>query len=141
MQPWRASAGELELDGRTFKVIPLGADHGPSQGRISYYARSLAGRPTASGEIFDPGAMTMAHPTLPFGTLVRVTAQHNQRSVILTVNDRGPFVGKRIADISPAAAKLLGMIRAGLATARIEVLDPAISSAVESRQGPSHPNR
>lgn len=115
--------------------------HGPLEGRISYYAREFAGRLTASGEIFDPEAMTMAHPTLPFGTLVRVTTLHGGRSVVLKVNDRGPFHGRRVADVSPAAARLLGMIRAGLVKARIEVIDPLLSPAAGFRPGPSHHSR
>lgn len=112
--------------------------HGPLEGRISYYARKFAGRPTASGEIFDPEAMTMAHPTLPFGTLVRVTTLHGGRSVVLKVNDRGPFHGRRVADVSPAAARLLGMIRAGLVKARIEVIDPLLSPVAGFHPEPSH---
>lgn len=123
------------------RARPLDPEHGPGLGKISYYAHRLAGRPTASGESFDPEALTMAHPTLPFGTLVKVTSLRNQRSVVLTVNDRGPFTGARIADVSPAAARLLGMIRAGLVTARIEVLDPVLSPAAGSRQAPSRPAR
>jgi rare lipoprotein A len=67
--------------------------------------------------------MTMAHPKLPFGTMVRVTNLRNGRSVVVRVNDRGPFVGKRIADLSQAAASEIGMMRRGVARARIEVLD------------------
>ena len=110
-------------------------------GTISYYAEHFAGRPTASGEPFDPHAMTMAHPSLPFGTLVRVSTSNGQRSVILTVNDRGPFHGGRIADVSPAAARLLGMIRKGLAKARLEVLEMELSPAAGSRPAPSRPAR
>jgi rare lipoprotein A len=69
--------------------------------------------------------MTMAHPTLPFGTKVKVTNLRNGRSVVLTVNDRGPFVGKRIADLSQAAAATLGILRRGIAHARLEVLHAA----------------
>lgn len=115
--------------------------HAPFEGRISYYAHEFAGRLTASGELFDPEAMTMAHPTLPFGTLVRVTTLHGGRSVVLKVNDRGPFHGRRIADVSPAAARLLGMLRAGLVKARIEVIDPLFSPAAGSRPEASRSRR
>jgi rare lipoprotein A len=64
----------------------------------------------------------MAHPSLPFGTRVRVTNLRNGRSVVLRVNDRGPFIGARIADLSQAAASALGMLRRGIAHARIEVV-------------------
>lgn len=95
------------------------------EGRLTYYARRLAGRPTANGERFDPEAMTMAHKTLPFGTLVRVTNRANQRSVVVRVNDRGPWTAGRIGDVSVAAARELGMLRKGIARVRMEVLDDA----------------
>jgi rare lipoprotein A len=93
------------------------------EGVVSWYGAQFHDRPTASGERFDSGAMTMAHPSLPFGTMVRVTNLRNGRSVVVRVNDRGPFVGKRIADLSQAAASEIGMMRRGVARARIEVLD------------------
>jgi rare lipoprotein A len=68
-------------------------------------------------------ALTMAHPTLPFGTRVRVTNLGNGRSVVVRVNDRGPFVGHRIADVSRGAAAQLGMVSRGVARVRIEALD------------------
>jgi len=119
----------------------IGHETAPAQGKISYYASTFTGRMTASGELFDPDAMTMAHPTLPFGTLVRVTTLHGNRSVVLTVNDRGPFHGTRIADVSPAAARLLGMIRKGLVKVQLEVIDPVLNPAAGSRQAPSRPHR
>lgn len=93
------------------------------EGVVSWYGAQFHDRKTASGERFDSGAMTMAHPKLPFGTMVRVTNLRNGRSVVVRVNDRGPFVGKRIADLSQAAASEIGMMRRGVARARIEVLD------------------
>ena len=93
------------------------------EGLISWYGGTFHARPTASGEPFDKHALTMAHPTLPFGTQVRVTNLRNGRSVVLRVNDRGPFVGARMADVSHAAAEMLGMLRRGIVRARIEVLD------------------
>lgn len=90
-------------------------------GKASFYAMSFAGKKTASGEIFDPEALTMAHRTLPLGTRVRVTNVRNQRSVEVTVNDRGPAVESRIADLSPAAARAIGLTD-GLADVRIDVL-------------------
>ena len=92
------------------------------EGLVSWYGHSFHGRPTASGEIFDATAMTMAHPTLPLGTQVKVTNPRNGRSVVLRVNDRGPFVGSRIADLSQAAAAYLGILRRGIAHLRLEVL-------------------
>lgn len=93
------------------------------QGRISYYGRRFDSRPTASGERFDPDAMTMAHPTLPLGSIVRVKNLRNGRSVELRVNDRGPYEKGRIADVSRAAARKLGMLKHGVARARIELLE------------------
>jgi rare lipoprotein A len=99
------------------------------QGIVSYYGREFAGRRTANGERFDPGVLTMAHKTLAFGTLVRVTNLNNNRSVVVRVNDRGPFVASRVADLSAGAAHLLGMLGAGVAQARLEVLGTALSQA------------
>lgn len=92
------------------------------EGRASYYGRGFAGRKTASGERFDPNAMTAAHPSLPFGTRVRVT-RPGGFSVTVRVNDRCGCPGGRIVDLSEAAARKLGMLRAGVVTVRLEVLD------------------
>ena len=92
------------------------------EGVVSWYGAAFQDRKTASGERFDSAAYTMAHPSLPFGTRVKVTNIRNGRSVVVRVNDRGPFVGKRIADLSQAAATEIGMMRRGVARARIEVL-------------------
>lgn len=96
-----------------------------TEGRLAYYGHRFAGRATASGERFDPEAMTMAHVSLPFGTLVRVTNPRNRRSVVVRVNDRGPTVPGRVGDVSLAAARQLGMLRAGSLEARLEVLSSA----------------
>lgn len=94
------------------------------EGRASYYSDTLAGNPTASGEPYDPAALTAAHRTLPFGTRVRVTRLDDERSVEVRINDRGPFGRRdRIIDLSRAAAERLGMIRAGVIRVRIEVLE------------------
>jgi rare lipoprotein A len=94
------------------------------RGRISLYGNEFAGRKTASGEPFDPTALTMAHRTLPFGTRVRVTNLENQRSVEVVVNDRGPFVPGRIADLSEAAARRIGMVADGVVEALLDILQP-----------------
>lgn len=106
-------------------VLPFGAAQSRvpvQEGIVSWYGAEFDDRPTASGELFDASAFTMAHPTLPFGTQVRVTNLRNGRSVVVRVNDRGPFVGSRIADLSHAAAAEIGMLRRGVASARLEVL-------------------
>ncbi|HMP44350.1 MAG TPA: septal ring lytic transglycosylase RlpA family protein, partial [Sphingopyxis sp.] len=84
-------------------------------GMASYYGRELAGNRTASGERFDPGQLTAAHRTLPFGSLVRVTNVSNGDSVVVRINDRGPFHGGRVIDVSHAAAREIGMHRSGTA--------------------------
>ena len=104
-------------------TLPFGAARASVQeGVVSWYGERFLDRPTASGELFDARAMTMAHPTLPFGTKVKVTNLRNGRSVVVRVNDRGPFVGTRIGDVSAATAASLGMLRRGVARARIEIL-------------------
>jgi rare lipoprotein A len=95
------------------------------QGTASYYGRELAGNRTASGERFDPHGFTAAHRTLPLGTRLRVTNVANGRSVIVRVNDRGPFVGKRLIDVSLGAAKEIQMIRTGTAQVRLELIPTA----------------
>ena len=92
------------------------------EGEASYYGNELAGNRTASGERFDPHAFTCAHRSLPLGTLVRVTNLSNGRSVLVRVNDRGPFVRSRMLDISLAAARDIDMVRAGKAMVRLEVV-------------------
>lgn len=91
-------------------------------GVASWYGPGLQGNLTANGETFDMNRLTAAHPSLPFNTRVRVTNQHNGRSVIVRINDRGPFVGGRIIDLSRAAASELGMINRGTATVTLEIL-------------------
>lgn len=92
------------------------------EGKVSYFASKFTGRKTASGERFNPNEMTMAHKTLAFGTRVRVTNLLNGKSVQVRVNDRGPFVAGRVADLSHAAARQLDLLRLGVAHARLEIL-------------------
>lgn len=92
-------------------------------GWASWYGEPFHGRKTASGEVYDMYQLTAAHKTLPLGTTVMVTHLKNDRSVMVTVNDRGPFVRGRIIDLSYAAAQSLGMVREGVARVRVEVLD------------------
>lgn len=88
--------------------------------RASYYAKRFHGKRTASGEMFDMNAMTAAHRSLPFGTKLRVTNPANGRSVIVRVNDRGPFGGKSSIDLSPAAARVVGIITQGHGNVMLE---------------------
>jgi len=91
-------------------------------GLASFYGNDFAGRPTANGETFNPGALTAASLSLPFGTIVRVTNRRNGRSVDVRINDRGPYVGGRVIDLSLAAASAIGMINSGVASVDIEVI-------------------
>ena len=103
------------------------------QGVASYYAASLHGRRTANGERYDRTALTAAHRSLPFGTLLRVTSTHNGQAVLVRVNDRGPFVRGRQLDLSGAAADRLRMRKRGTHRVRYEIVDPA---ALPSGQAP-----
>ena len=95
------------------------------RGRVSLYGHAFAGRTTANGEIFDPEGLTIAHRSLPFGTRVRVTNLENQRSVEVVVNDRGPAIRGRIADLSLGAARRIGMVDDGVVDAGLEIVAPA----------------
>lgn len=88
----------------------------------SWYGPSFHGRRTASGQVFDQDRLTAAHKTLPFGTKLRVTNLRNGRSVLVTVNDRGPYVRNRQLDVSRGAARRLGLIQRGTAPVLIEKL-------------------
>ena len=101
---------------------PAAPAAGTEQGKLAWYGSKFAGRKTASGQPYDPNALTMAHRTLPFGTRVKVTNLANKRSVELVVNDRGPTQADRIGDVSLAAAKRLGMVRAGVIDAEVTVV-------------------
>jgi peptidoglycan lytic transglycosylase len=91
-------------------------------GRASWYGQSHQGKPTASGELFDMNALTAAHPSLPFGTRLRVVNLDNDRAVEVRVNDRGPSVAGRIIDLSYAAARALGAVGAGIIPVRVTVV-------------------
>ena len=94
-------------------------------GAASWYGPGFHGRQTASGEVFDMGELTAAHRTLPFGTRTRVTNEANGKSVIVRINDRGPFSGNRKIDLSREAARSIGLIDAGVGQVKIEVLQRA----------------
>ncbi|ALD03152.1 MAG: septal ring lytic transglycosylase RlpA family protein [Acinetobacter sp.] len=92
-------------------------------GAASWYGRQFHGRKTASGETFDMNAMTAAHRSLPLNCYIRVTNKNNGKSVVVKVNDRGPFHGNRVLDLSYGAAKQLGITNAGTAKVNIERVD------------------
>ena len=102
-------------------ALPVMAEAG--EGSASYYADSLSGNPTASGELYDKNALTAAHRTLAFDTMVKVTNLDNDKSAVVRINDRGPHSKNRIIDVSGAAAKQLGLIDSGTAKVRLEVQD------------------
>ncbi len=89
-------------------------------GMASFYGARFAGRRTANGEIFRPSKMTAAHKTLRFGTRVRVTNLRNNKSVVVRINDRGPYAKRRIIDLSRAAARKIGMVQSGVARVRLQ---------------------
>lgn len=95
------------------------------EGSASYYHNSLAGNPTANGEIYYPTQFTAAHKTLPLGSYAVVTNLRNNRKVIVKINDRGPFVKTRIIDLSKIAAQEIGMLSSGIAKVRVEALHVA----------------
>ena len=124
----RARSGNppfYEVDGRRYVVLPTAAGY-VEQGVASWYGPDFHGGRTATGETYDMNAMTGAHPTLPLPAWVRVTNLENGRSVVVRLNDRGPFAKGRIIDLSRAAAEQLDMIRTG--TARVEVQSLAAGS-------------
>jgi rare lipoprotein A len=93
------------------------------KGDATYYGDAFAGRPTASGELYDPNAFTAAHRKLPFGTVVRVKRADGDQVVYVRITDRGPFGrARRIVDLSRAAAERLSMLRAGVVPVVLEVV-------------------
>ena len=108
----------------TIREVPAHGAPGAQQGQASWYGKEQHGHPTANGERFDMNALPAAHLTLRMGTRVRVTNLRNGRSVVVRINDRGPYSKKRIIDVSYAAARELDMLDAGVVPARVEVVAP-----------------
>lgn len=109
--------------GSTPKSGGAAASGHSESGQASYYGNEFHGRKTANGERFDQGKLTAAHRTLPFGTRVKVTNTQNGKSVIVRVNDRGPFVKGRVIDLSSSAFKSLASLNAGVVPVRLQVID------------------
>jgi rare lipoprotein A len=136
VNPTAASATPVSLapaEPRTAHTEPPIPRHGPTpaaqqwkdriHGLASWYGGVFNGRKTASGETFDMNAMTACHPSLPFGSIVRVVNPRNHRSVVVRITDRGDLVEEgRVIDLSYGAAEKLGMTRAGIAKVELEVL-------------------
>jgi len=123
-----ASRANLLIVAAAFVFLPLSelfAETASITGKASYYRH---GSKTASGEKFNAGALTAAHRTLKFGTLVKVTHLRNGRSVIVRINDRGPFIRSRVIDLSWGAAIAIGLDKSGVANVRIVVLPQSMAS-------------
>ena len=120
MVPLRRAAGVLLALAAACAHPPHGPAASPiGEGIASYYGGALRGNRTASGERFDPEALTAAHRTLAFGTCLQVENVENGRSVQVRINDRGPFVQGRIVDVSEAAARVLDFIQRGVARVKL----------------------
>jgi rare lipoprotein A len=107
----------------------LGVSAFREEGIASWYGTEFEGHPTASGELFNPAQLTAAHPSLPFGTMLRITNIQNKRQVTVRVNDRGPFVNTRIIDVSRAAAEALDILATGTAPVVVELAGEASIAA------------
>jgi hypothetical protein len=102
--------------------IPSPRESRLGTGEASYYGNELAGNLTANGEVFDPQQLTAAHRTLPLGSEVRVTNPRNDASLVVRINDRGPYHGNRVIDLSYAAAREIGLIRSGTGQVNLALL-------------------
>lgn len=109
---------------------------GKMTGKISYYGKKHDGRKTASGERYDMNELTASHKTFPFGTRIKITNPGNNKSVVLTVNDRLPRTSKREVDVSYRAAQELGMIKKGIIKAEIAVVQWGSSPMLSKAEGP-----
>jgi rare lipoprotein A len=119
-----------------------GSDFFRQEGIASWYGIEFDGLPTASGEIFNASLFTAAHPSLPFGTQLKITNKHNNKQVVVRVNDRGPFVSARIIDLSRAAAEQLDMIATGTAPVIVETISiPVVSTEPDSPAQDISPNQ
>jgi rare lipoprotein A len=118
-----------QINGVWYYPLPS-ADGYVEEGLASWYGLEFHGKPTSCGEPYDMYAMTAAHKTLPLGTYVKVTNRRNGRSVILRINDRGPFVSGRIIDLSCRAAQELGSATPGLAPVRVEAVQVAAEQQI-----------
>ena len=125
--PIQSVAGDPQYSNR----IALGPIQFSVSGMASWYGPGFDGNYSASGEVFNQHALTAAHRTLPFGTQVRVTNVNNGLSVVVRINDRGPFHGNRVIVLSTAAAQAIGLVQAGVAPVNVEVLGTTQSSSQE----------
>jgi len=126
----RNDSSKKESSSKENESTPLPSERSPSdkplltlEGIASYYADDFNGKQTSNGENFDMNSLTAAHRTFPFGTKIRVTNLENSKTVIVRVNDRGPFKEGRMIDLSRGAALAIDLIRTGTARVRLEVLE------------------
>ncbi|MCI0510425.1 rare lipoprotein A [Chromohalobacter marismortui] len=125
-----------EVWGKTYHVLREASDY-QAEGKASWYGTKFQGYDTASGEPYDMYKMTAAHRTLPLPTYARVTNLDNGRDVIVRINDRGPFHGDRLIDLSYAAAARLKLLDAGTGRVRVEAIDPRQWAEQHKRTEPS----
>jgi len=119
----RCPVYSAELANATHHVTQIAAETRHIEiGNASWYGAHLQGRRTASGEPYDPQSLTAAHPTLPLHSTVRVTNLNNGRSVEVRINDRGPYTGRRVIDLSVKAAEAIGLMHRGVARVKVEAL-------------------
>jgi len=129
--------GEYEVFGKRYKVLTESKGY-KERGVASWYGTKFHGKKTSNGEVYDMYAMTAAHKTLPIPSYVRVTHLTNKRSVVLRVNDRGPFHDNRVIDLSYTAAVKLGIQQTGTGEVEVEAL--GFDSAEIKKKIPSEPN-
>ena len=130
----RAGGGRRAAATCVIAALLAGSACARRTGDASWYGPAFHGRTTASGERYNMLDLTAAHRTLPFGSYVRVTNRVNGRRLVVRINDRGPFVGRRIIDLSYAAAKILGIPKEGVMKVTLSVLDPGDGERLYRRQ-------
>ncbi len=146
-QPIRIASLKTDAPAKTGTPLTLSrvkvnrdAPVGEERVRAGIYADGFNGAPTANGEIFDEGAMTAAHPSLPLPSLIQVINEDNRREIVVRVNDRGPFDGQRVLELSPRAGTVLGMSKTGTANVRIRYLGPAPVKQNPKASEPAQPD-
>jgi len=120
--------------GKSTKAVSLSKVGMTQKGISSYYAEKFHGKLTANGEVYDMYGISAAHQTLPLNTIIRVTNLENRKSIILRINDRGPFVKNRILDCSYGAALKLGFVKKGTTKVKIEVIELGDNNYLKKRK-------
>ncbi len=116
---------KISLRGLLFSILCASSSfvYAAEEGIASYYSDVFQGRKTASGSVYDRNKLTGAHKTIPFGTKVKITDLKNNKSVIVTITDRGPYSKKRMVDLSYAAAKEIDLITPGISKVKLEIIE------------------